>query len=136
MGWLKRVAALILCLIMTACSTQDGIRDQFEKSLRAYNRMLRWQEVESAGMTYIDPVQRDKFMQAAESLKKRGVTMTDFRILSFECRVESKAGDAVTEFDYYILPSNRVKSVTYRQKWIYKEDQALWRLTSGLPAFE
>jgi len=136
MSSLIRAAVLILCLILSACSTQASIRDQFEKSLRAYNRMVRWQEVESAGMTYIDPVQREEFMRAAESLKKRGVTMTDFRIVSSECRVESKNGDAVTEFDYYILPSNRIKSVTYRQKWVYHEDQSLWKLTSGLPAFE
>jgi hypothetical protein len=121
---------------MTACSTQATLRDQFEKSLRSYNRMLRWQEVESAGMTYMDQGQRDEFMQAAESLRRRGVTMTDFRILSFECLSEQKTGDAVTEFDYYILPSNRIKSITYRQKWIYKEDLSLWKLTSGLPAFE
>jgi hypothetical protein len=136
MRWLKRGTALILCLIMTACSTQAAIRDQFEKSLRAYNRMLRWQEVESAGMTYLNLELRDEFMQAAESIRKRGVTMTDIRILSFECRVESNAGDVVTEFDYYILPSNRIKSVTYRQKWVYKEDLSLWKLTSGLPTFE
>ena len=98
--------------------------------------MLRWQEVENAGMTYIEPEQRDEFMKGAESLKRRGVTLTDFRILTFECLPERKSGDVVAEFDYYILPSNRIKSVTYRQKWVYEDDLDSWKLKSGLPAFE
>ena len=136
MRGLTRGVLLIMCLIMTACSTQTAMRDACEKSMRAYNRMLRWQEVENAGMTYFEPEQRDEFMKGAESLKRRGVTLTDFRILTFECLPDRKSGDVVAEFDYFILPSNRIKSVTYRQKWVYKDDLASWKLTSGLPAFE
>lgn len=130
-GWL-----LVICLTMTACVSEMGLRDEFEKSMRAYNRMLRWQEVENAGMTYIDKEQRDDFMLKAESLRKRGVTLTDFRILTFECLPDKKAGDVVAEFDYFILPSNRIKTVTYRQEWVYQDLLKSWKLKSGLPPFE
>ena len=130
-GWL-----LAICLTMTACVTDMGIREEFEKSMRAYNRMLRWQEVENAGMTYIEKEQRDDFMRSAESLKRRGVTLADFRILTFECLPDKKSGDVVAEFDYYILPSNRIKTVTYRQEWVYQDLLKSWKLKSGLPPFE
>ncbi len=130
-GWL-----LVICLTMTACVSEMGLRDEFEKSMRAYNRMLRWQEVENAGMTYIDKEQRDDFMLKAESLRKRGVTLTDFRILTFECLPDKKTGDVVAEFDYFILPSNRIKTVTYRQEWVYQDLLKSWKLKSGLPPFE
>lgn len=132
----KKVLLLAICLIMTACVSDMGIREDFEKSMRAYNRMLRWQEVENAGMLYMEKDQRDDFMRNAESLKRRGVTMADFRILTFECLTEQKTGDAVTEFDYFILPSNRIKTVTYRQEWVYLEASKSWKLKSGLPPFE
>lgn len=127
---------LTICLAMTACVSDTGIRDEFEKSMRAYNRMLRWQEVENAGMTYIDKEKREAYMQKAESMRKRGVTITDFRILTFECLPEKKTGDVVAEFDYFILPSNRIKTLTYRQDWDYQDSPKSWKLKSILPAFE
>ncbi|MSN24958.1 MAG: hypothetical protein GJV46_03730 [Geobacter sp.] len=132
----KKLVLLTICLAMTACVTDMGIREEFEKSMRAYNRMLRWQEVENAGMSYMEKERRDEFMRSAESLKRRGVTMADFRILTFECLLENKTGDVVAEFDYFILPSNRVKTVTYRQEWVYKDDLKSWKLKSALPPFE
>ncbi|HCE66102.1 MAG: hypothetical protein A2X82_14050 [Geobacteraceae bacterium GWC2_55_20] len=134
--WIKRVLLLTVCLTMTACVSEMGLREEFEKSMRAYNRMLRWQEVENAGMTYVDKEQRDEFMRNAESLRRRGVTLTDFRILTFECLPDKKTGDVVAEFDYFILPSNRIKTVTYRQEWVYRDLLKSWKLKSGLPPFE
>lgn len=133
---LKSGLLLLCCLTMTACASEMGLREEFEKSMRAYNRMLRWQEVENAGMTYIDREQRDDFMRKADSLRKRGVTLTDFRILTFECLPDKKTGDVVAEFDYFILPSNRIKTVTYRQEWVYQDLLKSWKLKSGLPPFE
>ncbi|MDD2541409.1 MAG: hypothetical protein PHH28_10270 [Desulfuromonadaceae bacterium] len=126
----------IVCLTLTACATQAGLSDSFNRSMKAYNRMLRWREVESAGMTYIDPKLQEEFLKQANSLKKRGISFTDFRILSAKYLPEDKTGDVVAEFDYYILPSNRVKTVSYRQKWVYMEKTNSWELNSVLPPFE
>jgi len=136
MNFLRVGLLLAICLAMTACVSDTGIRDDFEKSMRAYNRMLRWQEVENAGMTYVDKEQREAFMQKAESMRRRGVTITDFRILTFECLPEKKTGDVVAEFDYFILPSNRIKTLTYRQDWGYQDPPKSWKLKSILPAFD
>ncbi len=126
----------IVCLLLTACATQAGLSDSFNRSMKAYNRMLRWREVESAGMTYLDPKLQEEFLKQAGSLKKRGISFTDFRILSSKYLPEEKTGDVVAEFDYYILPSNRVKTVSYRQKWVYRENTRSWELKNGLPPFE
>lgn len=126
----------IVCLMLAACATQTSLSEEFDRSVKAYNRMLRWHEIESAGMTYIDPELREEYLKQAESLKKRGLSFTDFRILSARYVPEKKAGDAVTEFDYYLLPSNRVKTISYRQAWVYTESDKKWKLMSGLPDFE
>ncbi len=127
----------IVCLMLTACATsQIELSDGFEQSVKAYNRLLRWHEMESAGITYIDPEIRDEYLKQAETLKKRGLSVTDYRILSSRYLPEKKAGDVMTEFDYYILPSNRVKTISYRQDWIFLENSKSWKLKSGLPVFE
>lgn len=130
---------LLLCtLVPGGCAylAQPAIREEFDKSIKAYNRMLRWQELEQAGMSYMEPEKRDGFMKQVESLKKRGVTFTDFRIVTSDYLLEKKTADVVAEFDYYILPSNRIKTVTYRQHWVYQDLIKNWKLASELPDFE
>jgi hypothetical protein len=135
---LKKGLLLLCCLMATACSVPNStIREQFEKNVKAYNRMLRWHEIESAG-TYLEPEQRDEFMKAAADIKKREVTITDFRILTSECLPDKGTGEVMAEFDYYILPSNRIKTQNYHQDWVYRDinEHKSWMLKSGLPPFE
>jgi hypothetical protein len=106
--------------------------------MKGYNRMLRWREIENAGATYLDPELREAFMATAGSIRKRGVVITDYRILTSDCSIEKKSAEVVAEFDYYTLPSNRIKTLTYRQNWTYldTEEKRGWQLKSALPAFE
>lgn len=136
---MKRGLILLCCLLTTACAaSQSNLREEFEQSMKGYNRMLRWHEVENAGMLFLDPDLRDSFMKAAASIKQRGVTITDYRILTSECLPDKGKAEVIAEFDYYILPSIRVRTLTYRQMWSYREEgeRKGWRLESGLPQFE
>ena len=136
---MTKLVQIFLCIVLmmlTGCATQTGLIEEFDRSVKAYNRLLRWHEIESAGMTYIDPDLREEFLKRADILKKRGLSVTDFRILSTTYLPEKRSGDVVAEFDYYILPSNRVKTISYRQEWVYLENIKSWKLKSGLPAFE
>lgn len=140
MKTVKIFLMLFGCLLMTACAyTQEiGMREDFEKQMKDYNRMLRWQEMENAGMLYMVPELRDSFMKEAESLRKRGVTITDYKIITSECTPEKNKANAVVLFEYYTLPSNRIKSLTYFQDWFYSNalEGKGWKLKSRLPPFE
>ena len=134
-----KMGLILLCGLMTgACASHLGTREDFEQSMKGYNRMLRWREAENAGMVYLDPDLRDAFMKEAADIKKRGVTITDYRILTSECTPEKGTAEVIAEFDYYALPSNRIKTLTYHQKWTYldTEDKKGWQLKSGLPPFD
>ena len=124
--------------MLTGCAsvTHIGLSEEFDRSVKAYNRMIRWHEIENAGVTYFDPKLRDQYLKQAESLKKRGLTVADFRVLSLKCLPEHKSGNAIAEFDYYIMPSNRVKTVSYHQEWVYQESIKSWIVKTGLPVFE
>lgn len=135
---LLRVLVLLAgCLLMSACVHETGLREQFEKNTKDYNRMLRWQEMHRAVAMYADPASRDDFMARADQIRTRGVTITDYRLLTSECFPDKKSGEVVAEFDYYILPSNRIKSLTYRQEWFLEgESQPGWKVRTPLPPFE
>ena len=129
---------LLGCLLVCACANQAVVCEEFEKSMKAYNKLLRWHEVENAGMLYLEPEQRDSFRTSAEALRKKEVTITDYRILTSECPPGKNSASVLAEFDYYIMPSNRIKTLTYKQEWSYREINASksWKLKSGLPAFD
>ena len=133
------VSTMISAVLLSSCAytKQVNMREEFDLSMKGYNKMLRWREIESAGM-YLDPELRDAFTETAGKIRKRGVTITDYRILSSECSPEKKSAEVVAEFDYFTLPSNRIKTLTYRQQWIYldTEEKKGWQLKSALPAFE
>ena len=100
--------------------------------------MLRWQEVVGAGQMYMEPEGRETYLTTAESMRRRGVTITDFRILTMEMLSDKKRGDVMVEFDYYALPSYRIKTLTYKQDWVYRDvdDKKSWRVKSALPPFD
>ncbi|HXE95941.1 MAG TPA: hypothetical protein VN642_06030 [Dongiaceae bacterium] len=133
---LVRGVLCVLCLTLAACASGTGLSEELNRSVKSYNQMLRWHEIENAGMTYIDPDLREEYLKQAETLKKRGLSVTDYRILSTKYLPEKQTGDVLTEFDYYLLPSNRVKTLSYRQEWVYRENSRSWKLKSGLPTFE
>lgn len=129
---------IALCLCSCSYAKNSNLREGFEQSMKGYNKMLRWHEVENAGMLYMDKELRAAFMETAEEIKKRGVTITDYRIITYECLPEKETAEVVAEFDYYALPSNRIKTVTYRQNWLYNgiEGEKKWHLKTQLPRFE
>lgn len=126
----------IICLMLPACATGPGLKEGLDRSVKAYNRMLRWHEIESAVTAYGDPEQEAESLKRAESLKKRGLSVTDYRILSTKYLPEKNTGDVTAEFDYYILPSNIIKTVSQRQDWFYQEKAKSWRIKNALPVFE
>lgn len=138
-----RYVMIFVVLMLCSCSyvlqaKHANMREEFDRSSKDYNKLLRWREVENAGMIYMDPELRDAFMKSAGEIKKRGVTITDYRILTSECLPEKKTADMLVEFDYFTLPSNRIKTLTYRQNWVYldTEQKKGWQLKSGLPPFD
>lgn len=134
---IRLLALLVLLALLTGCGPRAAaVCEEFDRSYKSYNRMLRWQEIENAGMLYMESDKRDEFMKFADEFRKKKVTITDYRILTTECLPEKFSGEVVAEFDYYIMPSNRIKSLSYRQKWLYRDAVRTWKLTGGFPLFE
>ena len=136
---------VLIPLLLNGCAAYQKMtrNEDCEKVIKNYNRMIRWQEAEKASIAFVDKKKRPDYDKTAESLRRRGVTMADYRILSQECLAEKKTAEATVEFDYFVLPDNRMKTITDRQNWIFREDNAEdtdlgegWKLITPLPDFK
>jgi hypothetical protein len=121
-------------LVLSGCTFDYVVKDNFDKSTRSYATMLRWQEFEAA-VAFVDGPLRDDYRKRIEA--SRGIRVLDLRVLSKDCDVEARKGDAVVELDYNINPSTTVRTVTDLQKWRYYDEgeKKGWRLESLLPEF-
>ena len=140
--------AVILLLLLTnlsACSYMKNInrKEECEKSLKAYRQMIRWNESEKAAVAIVDRENRETFSKAAEAMRRKNISMVDVRMLSEECLSEKGTAEATVEFDYFIMPDSRMRTLTDRQKWIYREEVEGkpelgkgWKLVTPLPAFK
>jgi hypothetical protein len=130
-----RVVLLMLLLLPASCRTMGVALEQFDRSSREYNRMVRWEEYAMANITFVDQGAREAYEKRVEAAKR--VKVVDFRVVSYECDPAKGMATVDVEFDYYALPSATVKTVHDTQKWVYREgpDGGKWRLTTLLPEF-
>ena len=130
--------AVILCTILTltGCTANRAMQSAFDKSIREYNRMLRWQEFDLACNTYAAEEIRS---ECSSRLAKSGdITIVDTRLIEKHCNPEKREGTATLQLDYYLLPSNRVKTVEYQQSWNYYEELrgTGWWIKTPPPLFQ
>jgi hypothetical protein len=135
---IKRILlSAMITLLLVSCTTMKNINigGEFEKSSRSYIQLVRWQEFESAAVTYVSPPQQEAYR---ERIKAAGeVKVADYRVKVIVCDPVKGEATVKVEFDYYRPPSTRVHTVEDLQKWSYEgdNDQRNWRLKSLLPEF-
>lgn len=136
---------LLFPLVLNGCAAYQNMnrRESCDKSIKEYTKLVRWQEAEKAAIIFVDAKLRPAYDKATESLRRRHVTIADSRILAQQCLAGKQTAEATVEFDYFILPDNRLKTLTDRQIWVFREstedDPDLadgWKLTSPLPDFK
>ena len=134
----------IAILLLNGCAAYKEMtrQEDCDKVLKTYSRMIRWNEAEKAALFYADQQQRDSFSKAAETMRRQNINMADMRILASQCRADLKTAEATVEFDYFMLPDNRLKTITDHQKWVYREENPQkpeleegWKLMTPLPDF-
>ena len=141
MNIFKILLTIVLPLTLSACGTMKDIRNanignEFEKSLRGYNQLVRWHELDSAASTYVSPGFVEDYRK--KSLAAADVNITGYRVKKMECDPVTGEATAAVELEYYHPPSVKVLNVEDLQKWSYEgqEGSRAWRLKSLLPDFK
>jgi hypothetical protein len=137
---MRRTIITLLCLasILTGCINMPyrlpfEVRDEFDKSSRDYNQMLRWADLHNAVLTYADKATRAEFEKQLAPAK--GVKIVDYRVKGVDYDEDKKSAEVLVDFDYYTPSGITVKTVEDTQKWRYVEKTG-WRIMSMPPDFK
>ena len=134
----KRIILLLSVMaLLGACETlrNQSASEDFQRSSKSYNSMIRWDEMESAQWAFPPEQLREEYGRRVESAK--GVKITDYRVKKTECSPEKGEATVIVEFEYYREPSVSTKTVRDVQKWKYVDEggKKTWRLMTLLPDF-
>jgi hypothetical protein len=126
--------SLIMAVLIAGCSSYS-VREQFDKSVEAYNEALRWFEWSNASR-YAEDLIREEFKARAAAAKD--VRIVDYRIVSKNYDPEKREATVEVDIDYYRLFSPSVRTLHDTQKWVYFENKGTkgWKLISLLPIFK
>jgi hypothetical protein len=127
-----------LLLILTSCQSMHIARvaEDFDKGTKSYVRMVRWNELDKTTLFFVDEPLREEFEKRIKGRKE--VQIADYRVKHTECRPEIGEGEVTVEWDYYVPPSVKLKTVEDAQKWRYveKAEEKGWMLKTLLPEFK
>ena len=127
-----------LLLILSACHSLhiSKVAEDFDKATRSYFRMVRWNELDKAPLSFVDDTLRQEFEKRVKA--SRDVQIADYRVKQMECRPEKGDGEVTVEWDYYIPPAVKLKTVEDPQKWRYVEEKEKqgWMLMTLFPEFK
>jgi hypothetical protein len=125
-------------LILSSCQSMrdEKVAEDFTNTSRGYLNMVRWHELEKAPLSFIDDSLREDFRKRIEAARE--VKIFDYRVRNLHCDVLKGEAGLSVDWDYYIPPSVKVKSVEDVQKWRYvgEKDKGLWMLKTLLPEFK
>jgi hypothetical protein len=126
------LVALIICAGLVSCS--HNLREDLDLSVDKYNRMLQWNEFETASV-FAAKAMHEEFLERAKSINVR---IFDFRVVNARYDEVKQKASVDVEIDYYLLSSNRAKKLQNTEEWAYLEENGVkgWRLMSPLPEFK
>ncbi len=131
----SRLTIPILALLVAGCAiVPDLVRQtKFERTSRAYEKVIRWSDFEEA-VHFLKDTAKKKNPPDLNKLKL-------IKVIEYEVKKTSLIKDQsrflqVAEIQYYRADSIVVKTVTDHQLWEYDTTLKNWYLLSGLPDFK
>ena len=138
MNFIRMSLMLITVLAVSSCQSLRNARmtEEFDTISKGYVRMIRWQEFDKSTLFYVDEPLRESFLKKLSEIDR--VKLVDYRIKNQECWPKKGTAEVTVEWDYYIPPSVKLKTVTDFQKWRYVEEENRrgWLLTTIMPEFK
>ena len=124
--------AALLLLVLSACQSMTGTGEDLQRSVREYNRLLRWQEGNEAVTRFVQPGRQPDYLKRPG--REEAPQIVDYRVGTVSWLSPGSVAVVPVELDYYLLPSATVKTVVDSQEWRYTEGQG-WQITSPPPSF-
>ena len=116
--------------IVSGCAGVPSEIESLDKTLKAYERTLRWASMDQANLYLKDKVT----FSERERKRLKGIQVTGYRIITSEA--STKKASQVVEIRYFNELYAVERTITDQQKWEYDEEEERWYLVSRLPRFK
>jgi hypothetical protein len=126
-------AIVIVALALLSCS--PDIKKDFETTFEKYNDALVSSDIRST-VIFVAEKAKDPYVKSYEAAKNSRIF--ESRIIRKTVDTKTREASIEVELDYYLLNSNKVKSLKYVQQWALIEEnkEKEWRLLTPLPEFK
>lgn len=129
-----RTSSLLLALLLlAACATSQDPMYLLDKSFNAYERALRWQEVDV--LIAFHKNEHEKLTTEQRKYLKQ-FRVTSYNVVYSNVAPDGNHASQVIELKYYKQDSITIHELTINNQWEFDEKEQRWYLTNNLPDFK
>lgn len=126
----RLILPVVFFMLLGGCAGNDSKTNSFEGTMRAYEQVIRWGDLEKTNDFLKEPAE----FSVTRHAKLKKIQVTGYHVLG---RTITRDGiEQVVEIKYTKDASVVVRTITDVQKWIYDEDKGHWYLVSKVPEFK
>lgn len=129
---------LLTVLLLAACTSlySANAASKWPQLGQDYLRSLRWRDYSATAAFFVEE-ERATFLARSDELN--ALQMVDGRLESHSLADDRRHAETVIVLEYYRLPSAKVRQVTLRQQWEYRQEgnvaPGAWFVVTPLAAF-
>ena len=121
-----------LTLLAGGCATPADKFDTLDRSLRGYEKAVRWGKFDIAYTFYRSG--DDQQLIAPQYLKD--IRVTRYEVNSRDFNSETMTTKQIVTISYYHMDTQRERSITDTQNWEYDKEKKRWFIVSEPPSFQ
>lgn len=127
------LASLVFsALNLSSCSFTPEALDSLDKTLKAYEKAIRWRNYKFARRLQKNPVDISDYQRQ----RLKNIKVTSYKIIGKVIAPDFSKTDLIVDIRYYHDNSAVERVLTDRQAWVYEADANRWQLDSAFPDFK
>jgi len=117
---------------LSSCTYTPEALDSLDKTLKAYERAIRWRNFEFARSLQVNPKEVSDFTRQ----RLKNIKVTSYKTISKTIAQDYSKTELIVDIRYYYDNSVVERVLTHRQTWIYDEQRNRWQLDGEFPIFK
>lgn len=116
----------------TSCSYIPDELESLDKTLKAYERAIRWRGYDFARSLQKNP----EAISDAQRQRLKNIRVTSYKVINKTISADYSKTDLIVDIRYYFDNSVVERVITDRQRWLYDKDRNRWQLDTAFPNFK
>jgi len=132
----KRFIFILLTVVITmglsSCSTMSERAKSFNKTIRGYEKAIRWGKFDLAQGFRKGPQQH---ISETERRRLQNIRITGYEAVNTSVSEDHSTATQLIRIRYYHDEYAVERTIMDQQTWVFDEDSSRWHLDSAVPRF-